>query len=215
MSITNASTDTRTINDLVKATGLPGNTDISLLPGLTVRAHNCMKRDGIYTLDDLAERDDGSLRDIRNFGVISLDHVRTVLSQLAERYAHIMQTAPPWLKEIIDLAGALSNGYDEVLNNDVLARLSEVAPGYLVCVWTLHDASGYGGDSEIYLDADAGGGLCEVGGDLWSWLCEHPLAPGTPFSPGDPATWKGNRVGFDLDDLPVDDTRHNYARHDG
>ncbi|TMR90519.1 hypothetical protein EJK15_55010 [Nonomuraea basaltis] len=55
------------------------------MPGLTVRALNCMKRWGIHTLGDLATKDDDDLLDIRNFGVGCLDNVRTVLAQLAEQ----------------------------------------------------------------------------------------------------------------------------------
>ncbi|MEW1843015.1 DNA-directed RNA polymerase subunit alpha C-terminal domain-containing protein [Nonomuraea angiospora] len=210
--------DTRTLKELVEATGLNENADIrDVLLDLTTRPLNCLLRESIYTLGDLANRTDDDLLDIRNFGVGSLDNVRAVLAQLAARYAHIMQSAPPWLKEIADLAGVLCNGYDEHRINRVFARLSETAPGFLLCVWAEHDASswgGFGGDSEIYLDADQGGGLCEVGGGLWAWLSQNPIAPGMPTTPGDPATWKGNRAGFNLDDLPVDDGRHNFARTD-
>ncbi|MEU7855146.1 DNA-directed RNA polymerase subunit alpha C-terminal domain-containing protein [Nonomuraea sp. NPDC049141] len=216
MSITDTTADTRTINDLVKATGLPGNTDISLLlpEGLTVRAHNCMKRDDIHTLDQLAEHDNLTLTDIRNFGAVCLDNVRTVLSRQASRYALILKAAPPWHQEIVHLAGVLSNGYDQDLINRVLGELTDTAPGYLLCVWELRDASVYCGDSRIYLDADVEGGLCDVSADLWMWLSQNPLTPGIPTSPGDPATWKGTRAEFGLDDLPVDDDLHNFARND-
>lgn len=211
------STDTCTIAELVNATGLPGFTDLSLLKpeGLTVRAHNCLKRDGIHTLAQLAEHDDLALTDIRNFGARCLDDVRTVLSRQATMYAHILEFAPPWHQEIAYLAGALSDGYDQDVINRVLGALSEVAPGYLLCVWELRDGSVYCGGSRIYLDADNEGGLCEISADLWAWLSQNPLTPGTPGSPGDPATWKGDRATLSLDDLPVDDTLHNYARHDG
>ncbi|MGR6921242.1 hypothetical protein ACU635_43960 [[Actinomadura] parvosata] len=214
MSITD--TTTPSIADLVTATGLPGNTDLYLLPGLHALPRNLMMREGIRTLAILAEHDDLSLTDIRNFGGWCRDHVRAVLTQLAERHADIMRNAPPRHQDIADLAGALRDGYDQDLITAVLARVTEAgAPGYLLCVWAEHDASGYGGDSEIYLDADHGGGLCHVGGDLWAWLSQHPLTPGTPATPGDPATWKGNPAGFRLDDLAVDDGGHNFARTNG
>ncbi|MEV1003342.1 DNA-directed RNA polymerase subunit alpha C-terminal domain-containing protein [Nonomuraea sp. NPDC050202] len=210
MSITD--TTSRTIANLVKATGLPGNTDIRLLD-LKPLARNCLLREGIRTLAILAEHDDLSLTDIRIFGDKCLANVRAVLSRLGERYADIMQNAPPLYQEIADLAGALRDGYDQDLIASVLARVTEAgAPGYLLCVWAEHDVSGYGGDSEIYIDGNHGGGLCHIGGDLWAWLSQHPLTPGTPATPGDPSTWKGNRAGFDLASLPVDDGGHNFAR---
>ncbi|TYB71148.1 hypothetical protein FXF51_01560 [Nonomuraea sp. PA05] len=211
-----SATTARTIADLVNATGLPGNTDIRLLPNLKAQARNCLLRKGIRTLAILAEHDELTLTDIRLFGDACLANVRVVLSGLAERHADIMRNAPPWYQEIADLAGALRDGYDEHLITSVLARITEAgAPGYLLCVWAEHDAAGYGGNSDIYIDADHGGGLCHVGGDLWAWLSQHPLTPGTPATPGDPVTWKGNPAGFRLADLAVDDGGHNFARTNG
>lgn len=87
MSI-DVSTDTRTIAELVAATGLPGNTDLrdrQVLPGLTGLARFDLLREGIYTLGQLAEYDDLSLMDIRNFGVRCLANVRAVLAQAPEQ----------------------------------------------------------------------------------------------------------------------------------
>lgn len=78
-------TDTRTINELVKATGLPDETSLYDLRGLTTLAFNGLMREGIRTLGALAARSDEDLLDIRNFGVGCLGNVRTVLSQLAEQ----------------------------------------------------------------------------------------------------------------------------------
>lgn len=79
-------TDTRTIADLVRVSGLSDDAAIkTALPGLTTRALNCLLRRGLHTIGDLAEHDDESLLDITNFGVGSLDNVRTALAQAAEQ----------------------------------------------------------------------------------------------------------------------------------
>ncbi|MEV0236808.1 hypothetical protein [Nonomuraea sp. NPDC050786] len=88
MSITDASTNTRTLAELVAATGLPGNTDLrdrQTLPGLTGLTRGNLLREGILTLDRLAEYDDLPLGDIRNFGPGCLKNVRAVLAQAADQ----------------------------------------------------------------------------------------------------------------------------------
>jgi DNA-directed RNA polymerase alpha subunit len=87
MSITD--TTTPTIADLVRASGLSDDDPIKALPGLSTRALNCLLRGGLYTIGDLSQHDDESLRDIRNFGVGCLDNVRTALAQLAEQNAEV------------------------------------------------------------------------------------------------------------------------------
>lgn len=206
MSITDTTTNTPTLAELVRATGLPSDAPIRVvMPGLTVRSRNCLLREGIRTIGQLVTKTDFDLLDIRNFGIACLDNVRTVLAQVSGW--------PAWRKEIADLAGALNDGYDASQINDVLARLSDLppVPGFLACVWELRDEYGYGGDSQLYLEADSGG-LWDISGDLWSWLSHEPGTPGAPASPGDPATWKGGPAGFELGGLAVDDDRHNFAR---
>ena len=46
---------------------------------LTVRSYNCLKREGIHTVGELAGRSEADLMDIRNFGAKSIDEVKAKL----------------------------------------------------------------------------------------------------------------------------------------
>ena len=46
---------------------------------LTVRSHNCLKREGIHTVGELVNRSEADLMDIRNFGSKSIDEVKAKL----------------------------------------------------------------------------------------------------------------------------------------
>ena len=46
---------------------------------LTVRAYNCLKREGIHTVGELVGRSEADLLDIRNFGSKSIDEVKAKL----------------------------------------------------------------------------------------------------------------------------------------
>lgn len=49
---------------------------------LTVRSHNCLKREGIHTVGELVGRSEQDLLDIRNFGSKSIDEVKQKLAEL-------------------------------------------------------------------------------------------------------------------------------------
>ncbi|MGH2739505.1 MAG: DNA-directed RNA polymerase subunit alpha [Actinomycetota bacterium] len=49
---------------------------------LSVRAYNCLKREGIDTVADLVDRSERELMDIRNFGAKSIDEVKDKLAEL-------------------------------------------------------------------------------------------------------------------------------------
>lgn len=64
-----------------------GTTDQSLnVPieqiDLTVRSYNCLKRHGINTLEDLINRSEEDLINIRNFGTKSIDEIKDKLTQM-------------------------------------------------------------------------------------------------------------------------------------
>ncbi|MFG1709152.1 DNA-directed RNA polymerase subunit alpha C-terminal domain-containing protein [Nonomuraea sp. M3C6] len=73
-----------TLAELIERTGLPLDSDIrDVMPGLSTRAMNCLLRERIYTLGDLAARTDDNLLDIRNIGVGSLAEIKIILLALA------------------------------------------------------------------------------------------------------------------------------------
>jgi len=49
---------------------------------LSVRSHNCLKREGIATVGELIQRSEADLLDIRNFGSKSIDEVKLKLYEL-------------------------------------------------------------------------------------------------------------------------------------
>ncbi|NLF03582.1 MAG: DNA-directed RNA polymerase subunit alpha, partial [Actinomycetales bacterium] len=49
---------------------------------LTIRAYNCLKREGIHTVGELVARSEQDLLDIRNFGAKSITEVKEKLVQL-------------------------------------------------------------------------------------------------------------------------------------
>jgi DNA-directed RNA polymerase, alpha subunit, bacterial and chloroplast-type len=49
---------------------------------LTIRAYNCLKREGIHTVGELVARSEQDLLDIRNFGAKSITEVKEKLAQL-------------------------------------------------------------------------------------------------------------------------------------
>ena len=49
---------------------------------LSLRAYNCLKREGINTVGDLIQRSEAELMDIRNFGQKSIDEVKGKLEEL-------------------------------------------------------------------------------------------------------------------------------------
>jgi len=49
---------------------------------LTVRTHNCLKREGIQTVGELMDRTEQELMEIRNFGSKSVDEIRIKLAEL-------------------------------------------------------------------------------------------------------------------------------------
>ncbi|MFB8759298.1 DNA-directed RNA polymerase subunit alpha [Streptomyces nigra] len=49
---------------------------------LTVRSYNCLKREGIHSVEELVARSEADLRDIRNFGTKSVDEVKARLADL-------------------------------------------------------------------------------------------------------------------------------------
>ncbi len=49
---------------------------------LTVRAYNCLKREGIHTVGELLSRSEQDLLDIRNFGSKSIDEVKAKLQEM-------------------------------------------------------------------------------------------------------------------------------------
>lgn len=49
---------------------------------LTVRSYNCLKREGVNTVGELAARSETDLMDIRNFGAKSIDEVKEKLAEL-------------------------------------------------------------------------------------------------------------------------------------
>ncbi len=49
---------------------------------LTVRTHNCLKREGIETVGELMDRTEQELMEIRNFGSKSVDEIRIKLAEL-------------------------------------------------------------------------------------------------------------------------------------
>jgi len=49
---------------------------------LTVRAYNCLKRDGVHTVGEVVARTESDLRDIRNLGQKSIEEVKVKLHQL-------------------------------------------------------------------------------------------------------------------------------------
>ncbi len=49
---------------------------------LTIRAYNCLKREGIHTVGELVARSEQDLLDIRNFGAKSISEVKEKLAQL-------------------------------------------------------------------------------------------------------------------------------------
>ncbi|MCH9817141.1 MAG: DNA-directed RNA polymerase subunit alpha [Actinomycetia bacterium] len=57
------------------------NTSIDAL-ALSVRSHNCLKREGIATVGELITRSEADLLDIRNFGSKSIDEVKVKLYEL-------------------------------------------------------------------------------------------------------------------------------------
>jgi DNA-directed RNA polymerase subunit alpha len=49
---------------------------------LSVRSHNCLKREGIQTVGELVTRSEADLLDIRNFGSKSIDEVKDKLYEM-------------------------------------------------------------------------------------------------------------------------------------
>ncbi|MCK4778184.1 MAG: DNA-directed RNA polymerase subunit alpha [Actinomycetia bacterium] len=49
---------------------------------LSVRSYNCLKREGVDTLDQLIERTEGELLKLRNFGQKSIEEIKEKLAQL-------------------------------------------------------------------------------------------------------------------------------------
>jgi len=49
---------------------------------LSVRSYNCLKREGVNTVQQLVEQSEGDLMKIRNFGVKSIEEVKDKLAQL-------------------------------------------------------------------------------------------------------------------------------------
>src|SRR6266487_1660752 len=67
----------------------PSPTDVALAAGLavpieeltlTVRSYNCLRREGIHTVGELAARSERDLLDIRNFGAKSIEEVKQKLT---------------------------------------------------------------------------------------------------------------------------------------
>ena len=57
-------------------------------PAMSVRTSNALRREGIYTIGDLAQRTRRSLQDIRNFGKKSLEECSEVLASYGLRLAY-------------------------------------------------------------------------------------------------------------------------------
>jgi DNA-directed RNA polymerase subunit alpha len=49
---------------------------------LSVRSHNCLKREGVQTVGELITRSEADLLDIRNFGSKSIDEVKIKLNEM-------------------------------------------------------------------------------------------------------------------------------------
>ena len=53
---------------------------------LTVRSYNCLKREGINTVNELINLTEDQLMNIRNFGMKSVDEVRDKLTSMGLRF---------------------------------------------------------------------------------------------------------------------------------
>jgi hypothetical protein len=72
------------IRDLTTATGLPEDTPLKNLPGITWHVTNPLARHWITTLGQLAEHTDDDLLAVRGFGQRRLDALRTALQHAAQ-----------------------------------------------------------------------------------------------------------------------------------
>lgn len=63
--------------------------------GLSTRLRNCLRRDGIRTVADLASRSEQDLLDIRNFGAVSLHELRSALAVCGVKLADADEPAEP------------------------------------------------------------------------------------------------------------------------
>lgn len=72
---------------------------------LTVRTYNCLKREGIHTVSDVAARTEDSYLDIRNFGQRSVDEIKAKLADLG------MSLKPP--------SGRLRVYYEDVVHEQI------------------------------------------------------------------------------------------------
>ncbi|MFF9786304.1 hypothetical protein [Streptomyces nigrescens] len=110
--------------------------------------------------------------------------------------------------DISDLRGCMVDGYTPEDVNRVFGQLEDALSVRLVCIWDFHDAYGYGGNSQWYLENEDGR-LHDLAGDLWQWLNADPDEASTPCLPGAPATWWGAPA--DVPDCAGGDGFHNLA----
>ncbi len=76
---------------------------------LTVRTYNCLKREGITSLQDIAECTEDILLSFRNLGQRGVDECKV---KLAERGLRLRNSAPPmaeWEKDLIGTAIEVEN----------------------------------------------------------------------------------------------------------
>lgn len=113
---------------------------------------------------------------------------------------------------IADLRGSMVIDYDAERVNQVLGRISAVSGLRIVCVWDYHDAFGFGGDSDFFVDVDGRFHYCA--GDLCRWLNTPEYEPDAPDVPGAPSSWVGAPSEFHQGQFAYHDKGHNYALRD-
>ncbi|MFF2088538.1 hypothetical protein ACFVVM_32545 [Nocardia sp. NPDC058176] len=174
----------------------------------------------VITAEQIAHWAEGTCLSPREFAGLSTLLRTTVLpaviTKLVTTIAECREPLRSSPRQLPDrLRASMHQGYTPEQVNDTFGLISDRFGVRVVCVWDYIDDTGFGGDSDLYIEVrtEAGINLAACDEQLLAWLTLPTTDPDAPTNPGDPARWQLAPTIMPTTGLTRDGL-HNYAHTD-